>query len=528
MMNNYLSQKGANLKTIADIVRYSCNNYPDDIAFTFRKNKDEIAVVSFGELKQAIYSVSSFLSDNGLSFEHIALIGENSVDWITVYLGVTVGGGVIVPVDRELSAEDVKDIILRSKSKAVFYSKSYKKKVLTLIDENPDLLFVELTQLKEINSRYPDAKEPEYKPQPCDLATIVYTSGTTGKSKGVMLTHGNLTSNAVSSLDTIQHFSRTMCVLPLHHTLGMVTNILDPLIIHGEVFICKNLRKLAQDIDVSKPDVLIVVPVIAELLYKKMLDGIKEQGREKTFNRAVRISDFLLKLHIDLRGKLFSDIINKLGGYLRTIIAGGAPLSAELQQSLHSIGIEVYNGYGITECSPIVSVSEQGHNKMGTAGLPLNCNEIRITDKHPDGTGNIEVKGSNVMAGYFDDEEQTKLAFNDGWFVTGDVGRLDENGYLIITGREKNLIILSNGKNVSPEEIEEKLLLHDEIDEVVVYAQNDKICAEIYSENAAEDEIYAVVDAYNKTAPVYKSIEKIAIRETEFEKTTTMKIKRTH
>lgn len=527
-MNSCLSHQDFGLETLADIVRYSCNNNPDDIAFAFRKGKDEIKKISFGELKQDIYSVSSFLYDNNLASDNIALIGENSVEWITVYLGVTVGGGIIVPIDRELSPDDVEDIIRRSGSKAVFFSKSYRKKIQNVMDENSDMIFVEMTSLADISLRYPDAKEPKYKPLLKDLATIVYTSGTTGRSKGVMLTHGNLTSNAVSSLDTIKPFSRIMCVLPLHHTLGLVTNVLDPMIIHGEVFICKNLRKLNQDIEISKPDIIVLVPVIAELIYKKTIEGIKNQGREKVFRRAVRISDFLLKLHIDLRKRLFDDIINKFGGELRTIISGGAPLSSELQHSFHSIGIEVYNGYGITECSPIVSVSNQGKNKIGTVGLPLNCNKVRITNKRQDGTGNIEVKGSNVMVGYFDDEEQTKLAFDDGWFITGDIGKFDEEGYLLITGREKNLIILSNGKNVSPEEIESKLLLHDEIDEVVVYDENEKICAEIYSERADKEKIYAIVDEYNRESPAYKNIEKIIIRENEFEKTTTMKIKRTH
>ena len=294
-----------------------------------------------------------------------------------------------------------------------------------------------------------------------------------------------------------------------------------------------SLRNIQSDMVKIGATAAFCVPLMAELMYKKVWATAKEKGKDEILKKGIKISNTLLKLGIDVRRKLFAEVHEALGGNLELFICGGAPLSEKIAYELTSMGINVLNGYGITECSPIVSVNRNFANRLGSVGQVLDCNEVKINNPDENGVGEIYVRGTNVMVGYYNDEEATKEAFDNGWFKTGDLGYLDKDGFLFVTGRIKNLIILSNGKNVSAEEIEEKIL--DEIsyvEEVIVYDDDDKLAAEIYLNETAEPEaktkIKKDIKDLNIKLPSYKKIAKTKIRDEAFPKTTSMKIKRNY
>ncbi|MCM1365234.1 MAG: AMP-binding protein [Faecalibacterium sp.] len=526
------------IRNFAELLDFCAENGKDNTAFSYKITRKEKGEKSFFELRNDVFAISSALNCMGLTGERIAIIGENSIEWIESFLAICVSGNVAVPLDKELSADELEKLLKRSNCKAIFYSESYKKKIDILKDNLTQIGFISFSSLHElIESSKKLSDNVTISPLgENDTAVIVYTSGTTGDSKGVMLSQNNLLSNASAAferlIDALQNCNKILLLLPMHHTFGLLTGIIVPLMKLGHAYICNSLRRVVNDMQAEKPDVLFVVPVIAETIYKKLIAEIEQQGKTKTFQKGIALNKAANRFGIDLSRKLFADIHEKFGGNMKAIICGGAPISTYYINGFQNIGIEFLNGYGITECSPIVSVNGFGkkHNKVGSVGAPLICNKVRISQPDADGIGNVEVLGDNVMLGYLDDEQATAETFNGEWFITGDCGKLDKHGYLYLTGRKKNLIILSNGKNVSPEEIEEKLLLNDMIEEIVVFDSNGKITAELYPNqelfNGDEKEIYAVIDEYNKTVPPYKNIEKIVIRQTEFEKTSTMKIKR--
>jgi len=325
----------------------------------------------------------------------------------------------------------------------------------------------------------------------------------------------------------------TTLVLPLHHTFGMVAGVLAPLVYKAIVYICKSMKTIMNEIATYKPNVIMLVPVIVETIYKKIWENVEKQGKLRKLQTGLIISNTLLRMGIDVRRKMFKQVLASFGGNLEMIICGGAALSVDVSHGLYSLGIDVINGYGITECAPVVSVNRNDYNRYGSVGIPVNCNEVKIDHPDADGIGEILVRGDNVMIGYYNDEESTKAAFTeDGWFRTGDIGRIDSDGFVFITGREKNLIILSNGKNISPEELEEKILKIPYIKEVVVYEEDQKITAEVFlnkeAEPNAERRIDRDIDLLNRMLPPYKNIGKIKVRDVEFPKTTTLKIKRSY
>lgn len=525
--------ENAGIKISSDIPDFCAENFGSKTAFSFMKGKD-LETVTFSELKLRADSIGVLLHKLGLDKKRIAILGENSAEWVEAFFAIERVGSIAVPLDRELYTDDIVKLLKRSDCAAVFYSKSYQSKVDEIKKILPQISFISFESFPEIIEKEKNnvLSLPKFEIDENDPCLIVFTSGTTGDSKGVVLSHKNILSETIIGCRILGNFKRTVLVLPLHHTFGLITGIIGPMLVEGNVFISKSIRRVQKDMEFFKPDIILVVPIIAETVYKKVWAQAEAQGKAEKMKKGLRISNFLLKLGIDKRRQLFKEVISKFGGELNTIICGGAPINESIVKGLCDLGIETRNGYGITECSPIVSVNPfgKGKNRIGSAGVALDCCEIRIKDKDKDGIGEIEVRGSNVMLGYLDDEEATKDAFDGEWFKTGDVGKLDKDGYLYLTGRKKNLIILSNGKNVSPEEIEMKLLESDLIEEVVVFDENGKISAEIYpGEEYTDDmkkEIYAVVDEYNKNVPPYKNIEKITVRKTPFPKTTTMKIKR--
>ena len=521
------------IKTIPDVLEFCAANYGNKTAFSYFKGKDTLKEVSFSSLKTNADLLCSMLLRLGFANKRIALLGENSIHWIEAFFATQKASSTSVALDKEFSANELEKLIIRSNCAAVFYSKSYLDKVEKLKANLRSVAFICFESFDEIfEHEKKNIIKPEKLPESEDTALIVFTSGTTGDSKGVMLSHKNIISNTLSGCEILGEHKKAVLILPLHHTFGLVTGAIGPMLFCGNVFISGSIRRVQRDMQFFKPDIVLVVPVIAETIYKKILAQAETSGKDKKLKRAISLSKALLKFGIDIRRTLFKDVLSNFGSELNTIICGGAPILKEVVSGLCDLGIETRNGYGITECSPIVSVNltGKGKNKIGSVGPALSCCKIRITNKDKSGNGEIEVCGSNVMKGYLDDEEATNAAFDGEWFKTGDIGKLDKDGYLYITGRKKNLIILSNGKNVSPEELESKLLAFDAIEEAVVFDGGSNISAEIYpGENGDEEvskRVFAAIDKFNRSVPPHKNIQKIIIRNEPFPKTATMKIKR--
>ena len=360
--------------------------------------------------------------------------------------------------------------------------------------------------------------------QPEDTASIFLTSGTTGKRKGVMLSHKNIMADINGSSRLYIPEGNTLEVLPFHHAFGLVVALWMVYNYEYPTYISSGLRRITKELKLAKPQTMMMVPLFVETFHKQIWATARKEGKEKKLRMAVKLSDFLMKLGIDLRKVFFKDIQNTFGGNLEYVICGGAPLDPMYVKEFRTFGIEILNGYGTTECSPCASVNRNHYKKDGSIGLALPDVQFKVAED-----GEVWIKGDIVMQGYYKDPEATAAVLKDGWYATGDLGSIDENGFITLTGRKKNLIILASGENVSPEELEEKLLRDPMIEEVIVREENGEIAAEIYNSHLTDEtkaEIQQSVERFNKTIPMYKRITKVHFRDTEFEKTTTKKIKR--
>ncbi len=519
------------LHSFNEMLRFCRDTFGEQPAFSFKVNRQDKRTVSYHAFFRDVERLSGSFSHLGLSKKRIALIGANSYEWIVSYFAVVCLGSAVVPVDKEIPQAELSSILQRSGCAAVIYSEEYAEKAEAAAQGK--LILFPLSKIRSLmKTDCRDFRLADSLP-PGTEACVVFTSGTTGQSKGVLLSHENLVSDAVACARAVEDYKKCLLILPAHHTFGLVAGILVPMLKGCELFISSSVRRLSKDIAFFRPQVLVLVPVMAETLYEKIRAAAEAGGKSEKFAKAVRLSSFLLKFHIDLRRKLFREVIDSLGGELQGIVCGGAAIRPECAEGFIRFGIDFFGGYGITECSPVVSVNRQNACRPLSVGQPLSCNQIRITDQDENGVGNVEVKGSNVFSGYLDSPEEETDSFNDGWFRTGDIGKTDKDGFLYLTGRKKNLIILSNGKNVSPEEIETALSQSPAISEIVVYEKGGKITAEIFPDKAvcdgqAEKTVNDAVNAFNRSVPSYKNIEKVVIRDCEFPKTTTMKIKRTY
>lgn len=523
------------VKTIRELIEYGRDQGGEKPIFYLGK-KDETPV-SFREVYSYAEYIGTYLYSQGLHEAKIAILGENSAVWSITYFGIVTSGNVAVPLDRALPAEEIAELIIRCGCEAVFYSDSYQDYADELQRDN-SLFAPRFYRLADFESytaegrRLIEAGDREYaehKVLPNDLACIVYTSGTSGKSKGVMLSHGNLATDVVATCMCVTA-RNTEVFLPLNHTFSWASSMFAAFLYSVDAHIAGNLKRMVKDLNKNKPQNFSAVPMMVEMIYKNIWDNAKKQGTEEKLRRGLRISRTLMTFGIDKRKQIFRPVHEALGGNLELIICGGASLDADLQRGFYDMGINVINGYGITECSPVVAVNRNNHFRFGSVGQPLPCNRVRIHEPDEDGIGEIYVAGSNVMLGYYDDPEATADAFDGEWFKTGDYGYIDKDGFLFITGRKKNLIILSNGKNVSPEELEEKLRHIPYVQEVAVYEEKGKIAAEFYLNTEdfpdAPARLKTDVDEFNRIQPPYKNINVIKLRSVPFEKTTTMKIKR--
>ena len=458
--------------SIKEMLNLAVKESGEKIAFEYKSEteKEKIIQVTYKEFANDIKQLGTALANIGMHDKHIAIIGENSYKWLTVYLTVLQSTGVFVPIDKELTVKDIINVLKHSDSEVLFYSEKYEKWIPQIKEELPNIKFfiglnkteddaniLSYNKLKENGKKllnqeskiYTDLKDDEN-----NLKLLVYTSGTTGAPKGVMLTEHNLISVVYYGLQVADIKTKCLSVLPYHHTYEAVAGILVAL--HKRACICINdsLKNVLKNLQLYKPDYIYLVPAFTEVFYKNIWSNAQKTGKDKILKKMIPISNALRKIGIDLRSKFFKSIHEAFGGNLKEIVCGGAPIRPEIGKFFNDIGITLLNGYGITECSPLVSVNRLQFNDSSTVGVVLPCCEIKFENVTPDGDAEICVKGDIVMKGYYKDKERTNKVLKDGWFNTEDYGRINKKGQLVINGRKKNLIVLDNGKNVYPEEIE--------------------------------------------------------------------------
>lgn len=509
---------------LKDFVDYCGKEFADKTAFHYLKKKTEI-IKSYKTFKEDVEALGTYFIAKGYNRTHIAVIGENSYEWIVTYFATVNSNNVTVPLDKEASVDDLKYLVEKSDTALIVHSDDYLEEVEAAGCDN-------LINMKDLGKIIDEGKaliangDDSYSKVEIDenaLCTLVYTSGTTSEPKGVMLSHLNIIFDTVATSKSVLIPDSALVMLPIHHTYGFVASLTIPMLVGSSIFINSSMRNLMSDINYAKPKYIACVPMVAEAFYKKVQENLKSTGKDGLIKKLVSISNVLCKCGIDVRRKLFKKIIDAFGGNLEILVIGGAPVNENCVIGFHDFGVNVLCGYGITECSPIVSTMRNEHYEPKSMGVVHPGVDVRIKD------GEVQVKGNIVFSGYYKNEEATKDAFDGEWFKTGDLGAY-ENDMLYINGRIKNLIILPNGKNVSPEELEQKIADYiSDINEIVVSEKDGMIAAEIYCAEADETkkkEVEKKVFEYNKSLPTYKQIGKIIFRDTEFPKTTTKKIKR--
>lgn len=530
-MKNYPLYEHTLIPTLKELLSFCAEKHGDKTAFQYADRKSIISK-NYIQFKTEVEALGSCLFAQGYRNTHIGIMGENSYEWILTHFAVTCGGNVIVPIDKELRTEEIAVLLKDSECTAFVYSDAYSDVSASLREMDMGIDFINMKSIPELLTKgtelmqngYSDYLEVEV--QQDTLASIVYTSGTTGNSKGVMLTHFNFCSSARGACCNVLNTGPVLLVLPLHHTFGLTASIFSIMMYGNPIYINKSLKRISDDFKKAQPQLVFVVPLILETLYKSIWNTAKKQGQDKALRVLISISNALMKLGIDLRRKLFRKVLDALGGRLDLIVSGGAPLDEKYVKGFRSFGITVLNGYGITECGPIVAVQRNNFAVPGSVGVPLRCNEVRIS-----GEGEILVKGDNVMRGYYHNDAENKKVFSDGWFRTGDLGFLDQYGSLHITGRIKNLIILGNGENIAAEGIEQLVYTIPYVKEVVAYGKDDVLVAEVFLDedvSDAKERIHEDIKVINQKLPLMRNIGKVVIRDTEFPKTTTKKIKRNH
>jgi long-chain acyl-CoA synthetase len=528
------------LKTLKEIIEYGTKKGGDKRQFIFLNAEKKEEERSFNQTWDEITALGTFYYLRGLDGKKkIAIIAENSYEWIVSYYATLIGGNIVVPMDIKLTEEEIVSQLVRSGCDAMVFcdETAHFVDAVKADPQNPVKEFFNVSDfpgykdegraaIKAGDTRCIDAKVG-----PDDLACIVYTSGTTGLSKGVMLSHFNVTSDVTASC-SVQKGEHAMGFLPLNHTFCWVGALFSGYLLAEWGYINDGVKDLQKDMKTYKPQNFSAVPLVVTSIYDRIWRTAKKTGQYEKLQKGLKISRFLYKHGIDVRRKIFKTIIDNLGGELEFIICGGANLDPKYEQGMNDFGIQIINGYGMTECSPAITVNLRDYVRFGSVGQALPCNKIKIMYPDEFGVGEIFVQGTNVMQGYYNDPEATAEAFEDAedgrWLRTGDYGRMDEDGYLYFVGRKKNLIVLTNGKNVSPEEIEDKLICIDYVTEVLVYQDDDKITAEFFLNKDeypdCEEHLRDDVHKVNETLPKFKRVTNIKTRDTEFPKTTTMKI----
>lgn len=539
-------------KTIKEMIYNAAGQFPDRYAFRFKVDK-VITGVTFRELIANIEAFGTSMVRRGYGNCRVGIIGENSYPWFLVFLATVCGGNIAVPFDKGLTETELETCVVRSGIKVLFYDKKYQNVVDHIRQiHGSKVEFICMAGESSVAAEYVDEGKKaisegdrrylEMKAEPENTAVFLFTSGTTSDSKIVMLSHHNIASNIRDMLG-MKIFYPTdvnMAFLPFHHSFGLVGCLVFLSSGADNVF-CDGLKYVQKNFQEYGVSVFVGVPLLVENLYLKVMKQIEKQGKMKTVRFGLKLSGFLRKIGLDMRRKIFSEIIEKLGGSLRLIISGAASLAPDVSKGLNDFGIITIQGYGLTETSPVLTAERPWSVTPGSVGTPMESVKVRIEEKDENGIGEIVVTGPNIMRGYYNQPEETAKAIVDGWFHTGDLGRIDEKGTLFITGRKKNVIVLKNGKNVFPEEIEELILKLPYVNECMMFTRekhNELVlwCEIAYEKNLLEDEgitekqlaerFSKDLAAINEILPKYKHINHFIVTDEPMIKTTTQKVKR--
>lgn len=549
-MSSYVTYEVRHITDLRDMLRSSTDIYAEKDAF-LQKIDGEYRGITYANLRRDVECLGTELWGRGLSGKRIIVTGENCYAWCISYLAVICGLGVVVPVDREIPAEELANIAAVSEAAAVIYASSAAPKVDTLPEEILRIPFATLPELIAAGEARLDAGEKDYLDAPIDrdaMSALLFTSGTTGVSKGVMLSHRNICFNLeeMCRMLYIGPEDVFLSVLPIHHAYECTCGFLCQIYRGTTVAFCEGLRYITRNMKEVHPTKICCVPMLVESMYHKIWANIRKKGLEKKVNAALKISRALRKVGIDMTRKLFAEIHASFGGSLNTLIAGGAAVDPEVMRGLRDFGILAVQGYGLTECAPLAALNSDNFYRDDSAGLATPNTVLDIYNPREDGTGEIRFKGENIMLGYYNDPELTAEVKRGEWLYTGDLGYIDEDGFLHITGRKKNVIVTNGGKNVFPEELETYLSRSPYVKEsVIVGIPNEQkkdydIVAVIvpdldrfteeFGENVNDELIHeklaAAVADVNGAVQSYKRMDLFLRRDEEFEKNTSRKIKR--
>ena len=550
--------------TIKDIFAATVEKYKDHTSFVIKEKKDEnisYKEISYKQLLSDINAFGTAMYSIGMKDKRIAVIGKNRYEWVVTHFSSVMGSNVSVPLDKDLQLEELENSLVRSKASAVVFDaklepfiKDIKFRRNTFLEEfiSMDDLegYTSFNSLLEKGRKLLDDGNKEYLDTEIDpdrMAILLFTSGTTSQSKAVMLSNRNVASNifALQSVEDIRPTDTNIAFLPFHHIFGS-TCLALMLACGVKTTFPDGLRYIKQNLQEYHVSIFVGVPVLTEAMYKALLKEVDRQGKTKLIKIATKVSNFLLKLHIDVRRKLFKQVLDGLGGALRLVISGGAPADPVSIKGFNELGIITLQGYGLTETGPVVAAENYKNRRIGSIGKPMPNVDVDVVNKDENGIGELVVKGPNVMLGYYEMNELTNEVIKDGWFHTGDLGYIDKDGFVFITGRSKNLIVLKNGKKVFPEELETMVNRIDLVNESMVFGLKDErdendvivsvkvvldeeIIKEQYqgkTDEELKDIVWEKIKEVNQTFPKYKHIKKLLISKEELIKTTTKKVKR--
>ena len=546
---------------IKEVIYNSVKLYRDNIAFVTKIKKENKSVEYINHTYQNflddINSFGTALYALGLKGKRVAIVGRNRYEWAVAHISNLFGGIVSVPIDKELQLSELEDSLIRAKVDAIVFDEKYEENI-DIIKQNgktkikdficmgnldnytkfEKLLRNGRNQVLNGNREFIDNEVNSEA-----MSILLFTSGTTSKSKAVMLNQKGLATNIADMLmvESLYPTDTNIAFLPFHHIFGS-TGMLVMLASGVKTVFPDGLRYIKQNLKEYGVSVFVGVPLLVNKMYENIEKEIEKQGKTKLINTATKISNFLLKFNIDIRRKLFKQVLDGLGGKMRLIISGGAPLDKNVSIKFNELGVRLIQGYGLTETSPVISAENDKYIRNGSVGFPMRHLTVEIVNKDKDGIGEVRVKGPNIMMGYYENEEATNKVLKDGWFYTGDLGYIDNDGFLFLTGREKDVIVMKNGKKVFPEELEVLVNNLPEVEECFIYGmaqkgdKNDPMVSVkiVYNKDAIinrnENELYDIlwneVKEINKTLPPYKYIKNMIITDKPLIKTTTHKIKR--
>lgn len=559
-------------KTVKEFFMQSVEKYPnEDCILEKPDHKEPYKITTYKEFKEDVFGLGTALINVlNLKNKRVIIIGETQYGWYASYMAMLCGVGIAVPTDRELPTNELENIVRRSKASAIIYSPKKEEDIKKIKEKVPEVeYFIEMKsdkklEEKDVGLQYlidlgksiiksGDNSFEKIEIDPEEFKILFFTSGTTSNSKGVMLNNRNLAENinAVSAYVKLYPIDMLFSVLPLHHCYESTIGFLLPMATGASVAICEGLRYIVPNLQEAKPTAILTVPLLVESLYKKINEKIVKSKKDKIVNTMISVTNALKGAGIDIKKKVFKEIYDNLGGNLRIIVSAAAPIDKKVGSWLEDIGISFLQGYGLTETAPISALTPEYKPCVGSAGKAIVQADIKVKDPNENGEGELLIKTPTLMMGYYEDEEETKKVIDEeGYFNSGDIGYIDEDGYIFITGRSKNVIVTQNGKNIYPEEIEMLLDKVDEIKESMVYGKKPEatskkeekeliITARVIPDyekieelhgKLSEKEIYDViwknVKEVNKKLTSYKAIKSLEIKEGEFEKTSTMKIKR--